>query len=124
MRTWITVLMGILMGSGCTEPAPEVPPRQISESPFHYPEELWDAGVEGETILEIHVSAVGTVDSARVEQTSGHEEFDSAAVSGAQRLRFEPARRGDETVAVRVLLPVQFHMPPGDSLSESLPPEP
>jgi protein TonB len=124
MCTVCTVLGGILLGSGCSEPAPEVPPRQISESPFHYPEVLWDAGVEGETILEIHVSALGTVDSARIEQTSGHEEFDSAAISGAQRLRFEPARRGEETVAVRVLLPVQFQMPPGDSLSASTPAEP
>ncbi len=113
-----------LVGSGCSAPAPEVLPIQISESPFHYPEELWDAGVEGETILEIHVSALGTVDSARVETSSGHEEFDSAAVSGAQRLRFEPARRDNETVAVRVLLPVQFHLPAGDSVTDSAAPDP
>lgn len=102
------------MAAGCSEPPPEIPPRQISESPFHYPEELWDARVEGETMLEIHVSRIGSVDSAKVHTTSGHEEFDSAAVNGARELRFEPAKRGDDSVAVRVLLPVQFHMPPGE----------
>ena len=101
----------------CAEPAPEVPPRQISSSPFHYPEELWDAGVEGETILELHLSDTGAVDSANVETTSGYPAFDSAAVAGADDLEFEPARRGDETVAVRVLLPVQFHLPDADSLA-------
>ena len=101
--------------TGCAEVPPETPPQQLPGSPFHYPEALWDAGVEGETILEIHVSAAGRVDSARVDRSSGHAEFDSAAVHGARDLRFEPAMRGDDSVAVRVLLPVQFHMPGSDA---------
>lgn len=96
---------------GCGDRAPDTLPRQLSSSPFHYPEELWDAGVEGETMLEIHVSREGTVDSARVHESSGHEEFDSAAVRGVAGLRFEPARRGNDSIAVTVLLPVQFHLP-------------
>jgi periplasmic protein TonB len=110
--------MALLVGvglTGCAERAPEIPPSQLPGSPFHYPEELWDAGVEGETLVEIHVSALGTVDSARVERSSGHAEFDSAAVNGARDLRFEPARRGDTSVAARVLLPVQFHLSPADT---------
>jgi len=126
MRTRAWILRGVLaIGvTGCTEAAPEVPPRQLSESAFQYPEELWDAGIEGETVLEIHVSATGTVDSARVEQTSGYAAFDSAAVEGARVLRFDPARRGNDSVAVRVLLPVQFHLPSSDSLSPPVPEEP
>lgn len=110
----LAALMLIQLG-GCAEAPPEIPPQQLPGSPFHYPEELWDAGVEGETVLEIHVSAVGLVDSARVERTSGYVEFDSAAVHGARELRFEPARRGTDSIAVRVLLPVQFHMPGGEA---------
>lgn len=106
------MLLGL---AGCAEAEPEIPPRQLSESAFHYPEELWDAGIEGETVLEIHVSEVGAVDSARVETSSGYAEFDSAAVAGARELRFEPARRGADSLAVRVLLPVQFHLPQSDS---------
>ena len=109
----ITALAAIF--TGCGDRAPDTPPRQLSSSPFHYPEELWDAGVEGETMLELHVSRDGAVDSAKVHETSGHEEFDSAAVRGVAGLRFEPARRGDDSVAVTVLLPVQFHLP-DDSL--------
>lgn len=96
---------------GCAERPPDTPPRQLTTSTFHYPEELWDAGVEGETVLELHVSERGTVDSARVQSSSGFAEFDSAAVQGAADLRFEPARRGSDSVAVKVLLPVQFQLP-------------
>ncbi|MQA89117.1 MAG: TonB family protein [Gemmatimonas sp.] len=114
-RRSIALISLVLSATACTEPEPEVPPVQLNESAFHYPEDLWDAGVEGETVLEIHVSAAGTVDSARVGETSGYEQFDSAAIAGANDLRFVPARRGSDSVAVRVLLPIQFHLPAEDS---------
>lgn len=110
VRVLTTIAIAVL-SAGCSDRAPDTPPRQLTSSPFHYPEELWDAGVEGETMLELHVSNTGAVDSARVRETSGHEEFDSAAVRGVAGLRFDPARRGDDSVAVTVLLPVQFHLP-------------
>lgn len=103
------------------EKPPETPPRQITASPFHYPEELWDEGIEGETTLKLFVTEQGTVDSVRVEKTSGYEAFDSAAVRGAQVLRFEPARRGEEPVSTWVLLPVQFDMNSASAQQESHP---
>ncbi len=121
---WL-LLGAILLAAGCREPVPEVMPRQISESPFHYPQRLWDDYVEGETILAIHVNAEGTVDSAWVAASSGYEAFDSSAVEGAQRLVFEPASRDGESVAVQVLLPVQFQRQRPDSASiEPTDPEP
>jgi periplasmic protein TonB len=105
----------LLLGGGCAEEVPETPPTQLAGSPFHYPEELWDAGVEGETLLRLFVDPEGAVDSTRVERTSGYPAFDSAAVEGARDLRFEPARRGEEAVGAWVLLPVQFDLPAADS---------
>lgn len=110
-----------LAACGTTEAPPEIPPRQISESPFHYPEDLWDAGIEGETTLKVFVTSGGTVDSTQVETSSGHAAFDSAAVEGAHRLRFEPARRGDEPVGAWVLLPVQFDMTDAAPEPEEIP---
>ena len=78
------------------------------ESPFDYPLALWDQGVEGETLLMVRVDEVGNVDSTYVERSSGHAEFDSAAVRGARELRFSPARRGDRPVALWSRLPVRF----------------
>ena len=101
----------VLPAAACRREAePLTPPRQVSEAPFQYPEELWDAGVEGETVLRLFVTPQGTVDSVLVERTSRHTAFDQAAAEGARRLRFEPARRGEERVGAWVLLPVQFRM--------------
>lgn len=113
-RLPLSTILPLLLLTGCSEPPPEVPPRQLTATPFHYPEDLWDAGVEGETILELHVNEEGAVDSIAVETSSGYEAFDSSAVESARDLEFEPARRGDQPVAVRVLLPVQFNLPPSD----------
>jgi TonB family protein len=113
----LTGLLALLVAAlgGCEEAEPITPPRQLPGSPFHYPEELWDAGVEGETVLRLWVNPVGAVDSVRVEQTSDYPAFDSAAVNGARDLQFEPARQGQGTVGTWVLLPVQFDLPGSDS---------
>lgn len=109
-----------LAAAACrAEEVPQTPPRQVSESPFHYPEELWDAQVEGQTVLRIHITAEGTVDSAQVDQGSGYPAFDSAAVAGSRALRFEPATRGGEPVAAWFLLPVQFALPPSEGATDS-----
>jgi periplasmic protein TonB len=106
------LLLSVMPALGaCSEEEEPTPPQQISESPFHFPEELWDAGVEGETILRLFVTPQGTVDTVQVEQGSGYEAFDSAAVVGARELRFQPAMRGDDSVSVWVLLPVRFDLP-------------
>ena len=111
----------VFASSGCAEEAvPELPPRQLSASTFHYPEELWDAGVEGETVLRIRVTELGTVDSARVDRSSGHAAFDSAALDGAHALRFAPAVRADVPVPSWAQLPVRFRL---DTSAPPLPPE-
>ena len=121
MRTGIALLATAALLAACAEEIPETPPRQLEGSPFHYPEELWDAGVEGETLLRLFVTEAGAVDSVRVEQTSGYPAFDSSAVTGARDLRFDPARRGPEPYALWVLLPVQFDLPATDSASAETP---
>ena len=65
------------------------------------PEDLWDAGIEGETVLRLYVTESGAVDSVRVEKGSGHLAFDSSAVLGARDLRFEPATREHARVWTR-----------------------
>ena len=114
------LLVSLILG-GCAEELPETPPRQLTGSPFQYPEELWDAGVEGETLLRLFVTTEGGVDTIRVEKTSGYAAFDSSATAGARDLRFEPARRGPEPVGVWVLLPVQFDLPTNDAGKEDTP---
>lgn len=103
------------LGLGARRPVGETPPRQLSESPFQYPEELWDAQVEGQTTLRLFITETGTVDSVRIETPSKYAAFDSAAVAGSHQLRFQPATRGGEPVAAWFLLPVQFKLNPADT---------
>jgi protein TonB len=111
----LCLCVSLLFAACGGDPEPITPPRQLAgpaESPFQYPEELWDAQVEGETMLRLFITDQGAVDSVRVERTSGYEAFDSAALAGSRALRFEPARRGAEPVGAWFILPVKFDMGP------------
>lgn len=107
---------------GCAgEPSVQTPPGPLGTAIFEYPEELWDAGVEGVTMLRIHVSETGAADTVTVERSSGQAAFDSAAVQGARALRFTPALRGEVPVAASVNLPVRFDLEVPGPLSPPVP---
>ena len=93
------------------------PPQPITQpelmpdpSPFVYPTALWDQRVRGETLLLLRVTAAGEVDSVSISNSSGRAEFDSAAVTGARKLRFVPGRRGGIPVDMWTKLPVRFEV--------------
>ena len=85
------------------------------ESPFRYPDALFSSRVQGNVMLRIYIDSTGTVwpESTLVLQSSGRPEFDSAAVHGAPRLRFLPAKLKDTPVGVAIKLPVFFRQPGG-----------
>ena len=90
----------------------EQPVPQFGEVPIEYPLQMWDQDMEGETLLRVRVSDVGDVDSVEVIQTSGYASFDSAAVEGARRLRFSPARQDGRRITVWAEVPVHFSKRP------------
>jgi protein TonB len=75
-----------------------------------YPASARRLGVQGVTLLKVHVLADGRVGHVVVQETAGHPDLDQAAADAVRRWRFDPARRGDEPVAVWVLLPVEFRL--------------
>jgi periplasmic protein TonB len=97
-------------GDGEARPGPEMPVVVNSESPFQYPADLFDQGVEGEVRLRLFVDAQGRVvaESTRVASSSGVPGFDSTAVRGAPGLRFAPGTRDGRPVAMAFYLPVVF----------------
>lgn len=103
------VLGGLKIGAAST--SLEMPVMENEKAPFDYPRDAWQAGVGGETLLQIHIAADGLVDSVRVKKTSGHGSLDSAAVEGARRLRYRPARHEGEPIGVWATLPVRYPMP-------------
>lgn len=105
-------------------PRPEVMPVVTNEDlPFRYPTALFTQQVQGNVTLRIFIDAQGQVvmDSTRVVETSGYTALDSAAVKGSEELRFVPAKRRGEPMAVSILFPVYFRHPeaapmPGDTV--------
>lgn len=112
MQRWIALAACLLASglAGCGgSDAPIEEPELIGEAtPPRFPLELWELGVEGETILRIRVDETGAVDSIVVDASSGYAAFDEAAMESASGLRFTPARRNGEPVARWVRLPVRF----------------
>jgi TonB family protein len=103
----------ILLASGCGgEGEVEQPAPLYGDVPIDYPLQLWDQGMEGETLLRVRVTDTGQVDSVEVVEPSGEPAFDSAAVSGAKALRFRPARRDGKRIEVWAKVPVHFSKRP------------
>ena len=138
MRRWRCVLAGILAlgaaggvggaacGKGQPPPAetgdgtlPGAPPDQEppvalnGNSPIQYPPRLYDQRVEGDVVLRLFVDSTGrlTPESSRVAEPSGYPALDSAALTGARKLRFAPARRHGLPVAAAFLQPIEFRHP-------------
>jgi TonB family protein len=109
-------------------PRPEVMPEVTNEDlPFRYPTALFTQQVQGNVTLRIFIDAEGrvVVDSTRVVETSGYTALDSAAVKGSEELRFVPAKRRGEPMAVSILFPVYFRHPdaaplPGDTVLKQI----
>ena len=116
MRRAVSGAMAVLVAvtpAACGEEAEiEQPTPLYGEVPIDYPLHMWDQDREGETILRVRVTDVGGVDSVEVLQSSGYGSFDSAAVAGAHALRFTPARRDGERIAVWAEVPVYFSKRP------------
>jgi TonB family protein len=100
---------------------PVLPAIAMKELPFEYPVQPWRDGIEGETLLRVHINDAGAVDSVRIEESSGHAGLDSAAVAAAFKLRYHPAREGDVAIAVWALLPIRFRKPPDTAGAEPTP---
>ena len=89
----------------------DVPVAINSGSPFQYPPDLYDQGVQGEVRLRLYVDSAGRIqpESTRVASGSGTPALDSAAVRGAALLQFAPAHRDGRAVGMAFYQPVNFH---------------
>ncbi len=118
-RASALLCLGVLAAVACRNaPTPDtavakendVPVAINSESPFQYPADLYDQGVEGEVRLRLFVDDMGRVhpESTTVASSSGTPALDSAAVRGAALLRFAPAHKDGQPVGTAFYQPVIF----------------
>jgi TonB family protein len=75
-----------------------------------YPPLLREAGVEGTVMVWFHIGEDGRVLATRVQETSGHQALDEAALRVADQIEFSPALNRDDPVPVWVALPISFRV--------------
>jgi protein TonB len=99
----------------------EAPVALNGDSLIQYPPKLFDRSVEGDVVLRLFVDSTGHVlpESSRVGESSGYPALDSAALAGAKKLRYAPARRRGVPVATAFLQRIEFRHPQGDVLQGS-----
>lgn len=76
----------------------------------NYPAIARSRGWQGKVLLRVKVSAQGLSDDVTVEQSSGHEILDEAAIEAVKKWRFIPAKRGETPVASSVIVPIDFKL--------------
>lgn len=76
-----------------------------------YPADAAAEGVQGQTILIVHVDAKGQVTNVVVEQSALDARLDAAAVKAAGTWTFQPARAKGGPAPGQVRIPVDFALP-------------
>lgn len=94
-------------------PAEEAPVATNPQVPIAYPPALFDRGVDGEVRLRLYADSTGKLvpESTKILESSGYPAMDSAALAGAPRLKFAPARRHGLPVATAFQQAVEFRHP-------------
>ena len=94
-------------------PESEAPVALNGDSPIDYPATLFEQHVEGDVVLRLFIDSTGRMvaESTRISESSGYPALDSAALAGAGRLRFAPAKRRGIAVATAFLQPIEFRHP-------------
>jgi periplasmic protein TonB len=75
-----------------------------------YPPLLRDAGITGQVNVWFFIDEEGRVQRTQLNQTSGYDAFDQAALNIAQIMQFSPAYNRDQRVPVWVSIPITFEI--------------
>lgn len=102
-------------------PAKAAPPAEKIEPPKFgvaylnnpapdYPGMSRRIGEEGRVMLKVLVNAEGNAESVQLEQSSGSERLDQAAIKAVKRWRFVPAQLAGQALSAYVLVPIKFSL--------------
>ncbi|MDD3082553.1 MAG: energy transducer TonB [Desulfobacterales bacterium] len=88
----------------------EAVPIYRSNAPPAYPRSARKRGWQGTVMLEILVDVEGSAKDIRINESSGYDVLDEAAMSAAKKWMFLPGMRGDAPVEMWVRVPVTFQL--------------
>lgn len=86
----------------------EMQPSYLRNPAPPYPMEARRNGWEGVVTLEVIVNRSGHPVDVTIQQSSGYDTLDKAAVKAVKAWRFRPARMGNVPIESRVQIPVRF----------------
>lgn len=75
-----------------------------------YPQQARRLREEGVVLVRVYVLPTGLPDRVELKRSSGSHHLDNSALETVRKWRFVPARRGDQTVAAWVVVPVAFSL--------------
>jgi len=103
----------LVPAAASTRSAPVFRPAQVradaSPEP-EYPRAARRRGWQGLVRVRVHVSPAGRVVGVSLEESSGHQVLDAAALEAVRAWRFDPASRDDMVVADDLVVPVRFRI--------------
>ena len=93
---------------------PETPARldtsYLSNPAPEYPANARESEQEGTVLLQVKVSATGSVLQINVHRSSGYSALDQAAINAVRYWKFAPASTGNVTQEDNVIIPVSFSL--------------
>jgi protein TonB len=97
------------------QPEPQIEPPKFGAAYLHnpapaYPASSRRAGEQGRVLLRVLVSTNGSAETVDLEDSSGFEKLDDAAIKAVKKWRFIPAKRSSEAISAYVLVPVKFSL--------------
>lgn len=75
-----------------------------------YPAAAKRRNMQGSVMLSVVVTSDGSAKAVTIAQSSGFDILDASALQTVSRWKFVPARRGDETLEARVMVPIEFKL--------------
>jgi protein TonB len=90
--------------------APRFNAAYLNNPPPAYPLSARRRGIEGRVMVRAEVLADGSCNKVELKKTSGFEPLDEAALEAVKKWRFVPARRGSQSIAAWVEVPITFKL--------------
>lgn len=97
------------------QPAPVIEPPRFGVAYLKNPAPAYPSlsrriGEEGRVVLRVLVATNGKPEKVEVEDGSGSERLDNAALDAVKKWQFIPARRDNQPISAYVLVPVKFSL--------------
>lgn len=102
------LLGDIARNAAMSEGTADTKPRVLSRSPMQYPEAAMKKRIKGYVVINLLIDTDGSIEAAKVLQSSPPGVFDAAALSGIRSWRFAPGKYQGRPVKVWAKQKVRF----------------